>query len=162
MMTDATEAFDAHDAYEQADGGYRLTTTTFDGRVELEPHDGRGTTYRVTVRAPTLDGATADKVGSAVEVGWFDTFRIRLEDAAGTVRDPVAVSTSVDREPGGVVVTYGFEWGDPDRAAEIAKALTEYVEGTYVEGIVPGYDYVEPVASLLSNATQGEGQGPPL
>ncbi|HET7324617.1 MAG TPA: DUF5813 family protein, partial [Halococcus sp.] len=59
-----------------------------------------------------------------------------------------------------VVIECAFIHDNPTRAAEAAKALIEYVEGTYVEGIVPGYSYLPPVADLLSRARQhGEGEG---
>ncbi|MFB6305150.1 MAG: DUF5813 family protein, partial [Haloferacaceae archaeon] len=31
------------------------------------------------------------------------------------------------------------------------------VEGTYVQGIIPGYEYTEPVASVLSEARRAAG-----
>ena len=68
----------------------------------------------------------------------------------------------VERDGENVYVTYGFEWDDPSRAADIAKTLIEYVEGTYVEGVIPGYEYESPVADLLDRASQGEGGGTPL
>ena len=68
----------------------------------------------------------------------------------------------VERDGEDVYVTYGFEWDDPGRAADIAKTLVEYVEGTYVEGVIPGYEYESPVADLLDRASQGEGGGTPL
>ncbi|MEF8975818.1 MAG: DUF5813 family protein, partial [Halapricum sp.] len=37
--------------------------------------------------------------------------------------------------------------------------FVEYVEGTYVEGAVPGYDYEPPVADLLNQAQSGGSQG---
>jgi ATP phosphoribosyltransferase len=41
-----------------------------------------------------------------------------------------------------------------DGAADIAKAFVEYVEGTYVEGVIPGYEYADPVAGLRQRARQ--------
>ncbi|MFW6045666.1 MAG: DUF5813 family protein, partial [Natronomonas sp.] len=53
------------------------------------------------------------------------------------------------------------EEANADRAPEIAKAIGEFAEGTYVQGIVPGYVYQPPVSDLLSRARQtgGEGEG---
>ncbi|WP_254821004.1 DUF5813 family protein [Haloglomus halophilum] len=165
----ATRAFDAHDAYERAAGGpaFVLTTTKFDATVTARD-DGEpewALTYELEVRAPMLSTATADEVGSTVEAGWFDTLALRLEDAPGAVRDSVDITLDVTEEAGDAVATYRFESGDPDRAAAIAKAFAEYVEGTYMEGVVPGYDYQPPVSEMLASArgTGGdEGSGDPM
>ena len=44
------------------------------------------------------------------------------------------------------------------RAVEDAAALVEYVEGTYVQGVIPGYEYGDPVAGLLDRA-RGAAEG---
>lgn len=159
----AARALDAHDAFECDDDGYRLTTTEFDGRLTVEEPAEWAHRYTLTVRAPMLSTAVDGSVGSDLENGWFDTFSLRLEDAPGGVRDAVDLADfGVRRADGTAVVTFSFEWGNAERAPEIAKALGEYVEGTYMEGVIPGFDYREPVASMLSTASQGEGGGPPL
>jgi hypothetical protein len=154
-------AFGAHDAYQREGDEFVLTTTYFDGRVtaaDVEEGDWQ-LRYTVAVRAPMLSSATGDEVGPAVEEGWFETYQRRLEDAPGAVRADVDVEYDVVVESGDAVATFAFEWGNADRAADIAKALVEYAEGTYVEGVVPGYEYGDPVASMLASATQGEGEG---
>jgi hypothetical protein len=158
-------AFDRHDGFERRDDGFVVTTTVFEGRVTALETPGGETAYTVTVRVPTLQAATADDVGDAVVGGWFDTLARRLEDAPKATRADVTLRTfDVERESGSVVVTYTFEWGDPDRAADVAKTFVEYVEGTYVEGVVPGYEYESPVADLLQSASRGDatGGGTPL
>jgi len=171
-MTDETpaearDAFEAHDAFAAADGGYRVTTTVFDTEVTASERDDYATDFRVRVEVPTLQRVTEDgEVGDAVQSGWLDTLERRLEDA------PMATRASVDLDgfdvttaDGTVAVTYEFSHGDAARAVEIAKTFVEYVEGTYVEGVVPGYDYGEPVTDLLSAAsTDEDGQhgGTPL
>ncbi|WP_255148794.1 DUF5813 family protein [Halorarius halobius] len=160
----AERAFDSHDAFERAGDEFALTTTAFDGTVTASETDDWAHRYVLTVRAPMLSAAVEGDVGPAVEDGWFDTFSLRLEDAPGAVRDDVELAElDVHELDGDAVAVFEFEWGNADRAPAIAKALAEYVEGTYMEGIVPGYDYTEPVASMLSQASQGEaGSGTPL
>lgn len=168
-MTDFPEsverAFDYHDAFEHDGDAYLLTTTAFDGRVTAVDGPEYFSAYTVTVRVPTLDGATADDVGDAVQDGWFETLERRLEDATKATRADVELETfEVEQDGEDVYVTYGFEWGNADKAADIAKTLVEYVEGTYVEGVIPGYEYVSPVADLVDSASQegGGGGGTPL
>jgi hypothetical protein len=168
-MTDLPEsverAFDYHDAFERDGDAYLVTTTAFEGRVTAVDGPEYFSAYTVTVRVPTLDGATADDVGDAVQDGWFETLERRLEDAPKATRADVELETfDVEQDGEDVYVTFGFEWGNADKAADIAKTFVEYVEGTYVEGVIPGYEYVSPVADLVDSASQegGGGGGTPL
>jgi hypothetical protein len=161
----AVRAFEAHDAFERADGWFDLTTTGFEARATAGATDERSLRYTLEVRAPTLQAATADEVGESVAAGWFDTYERRVADAPMAVRHDVEVAERrVFEEAGDAVVVFGFEWPNADQGPDIAKALSEYVEGTYVEGIVPGYEYEPPVSDLLSAARQsgGDDAGGPM
>lgn len=171
LPEDANRAFEGHDAYEPAAEGYRIETTRFDARVTAsdDAETEWALTYELTVRAPMLSAAVADdaeeQVGPAVEAGWLDTFELRVADAPGAVRDGVEADVAVHRRADEAVVEYTFEWGNADRAADIAKAFAEFVEGTYMEGIVPGYDYGPPVSEMLASARASggdEGSGDPM
>lgn len=154
-------AFDAHDAFERDGEGFEVTTTVFGGRVTAEETDDWALRYTLTVRAPMLSTAVAgETVGPAVEDGWFETLGLRLEDAPGVLRRDLSLSDlDVHEEAGEAVAVFEFEWGNADHVPDMAKAIAEYVEGTYVEGIVPGYDYREPVSDLVSSARQSGGEG---
>ncbi|MFC5972359.1 DUF5813 family protein [Halomarina salina] len=159
----ARRAFDAHDAFDAGEEGYELETTAFGGRVTASETDGWALRYSLTVRVPTLDAAVEEDVGPSLRDGWLETFELRLEDAPGTVRESVDVE-AIDVETRGTdaVATFEFTFGNADRAPEVTKAFAEYVEGTYMEGVVPGFTYRPPVANLLSRARQDEegGSGP--
>jgi len=158
MPESAVRAFDNHDAYAESDDEYRVTTTAFEGTVTAEDAAEWRVAYTVTVRAPTLGAATVDTVGDAVADGWFETLERRLEDAPKATRTEVDLDEyAVERDGDDVLVTYGFELGNADTAARVAKTFVEYVEGTYVEGIVPGYEYEGAVADLVDQAQTGEG-----
>ena len=46
------------------------------------------------------------------------------------------------------------------RGVDDAGALIDFVEGTYVQGVIPGYEYTEPLDGLLSAARrQGDSGG---
>lgn len=156
----AVQAFESHDAFERADGKwFSVTTTRFDGRVTAQETDDWALTYTLEVRAPMLSTATEGPVGDAVEEGWFDTYELRLEDATMPVREDVDLSDQrVFEEAGDAVAIFEFEWGNADRAPDIVKAIAEFVEGTYVEGVVPGYEYGPPVSDILSSARQSSGE----
>lgn len=155
-------AFQAHEAYESSGEGFALTTVAFDADVTAQTRDDQ-VGYTVTVRAPTLAAATAEEVGDAVLDGWFDTLTRRLEAVPKATRADVELAEfSTERRDSEVHITYVFLWGNPAQAASIAKTFAEYVEGTYVEGIVPGYEYEPPVSDLLAGASHADEGGTPL
>ncbi|MBV0924902.1 hypothetical protein KTS45_11910 [Halomicroarcula limicola] len=157
---DVADAFESREGFAESDGGYTLETTSFSGRVTASEGETWETNYEVTVRAPTLQAATADDVGAAVRDGWFDTLERRLEDAPKATRTAVELDEyAVERDGEEIVVTYRFSLGGERQAADVAKTFVEYVEGTYVEGIVPGYDYVGTVAELMDSASTGGSEG---
>ncbi len=45
-----------------------------------------------------------------------------------------------------------FEDIDERRGVDDAGALINFVEGTYAQGIIPGYEYTEPATRLIENA----------
>jgi hypothetical protein len=157
----AERAFEGHDAFERDGDGYRVTTTRFDGHVTADETDDWALAYRLVVRMPMLSAAVDGDVGDAVEGGWFDTLERRLGDAPSVTRADVdldAVTLTEDADE--AVAAFEFEFGNADRAPDVAKAFAEYVEGTYVEGVVPGYDYEGVVADLMGKAaSQGDDGG---
>ncbi|NIU71041.1 MAG: hypothetical protein GWN73_39015 [Actinobacteria bacterium] len=115
--------------------------------------------YALEMALPTLDSVVADEtVAPVVEDGWFETFERRLEDVGGALRaDPGEPAVERDDRAGTVTVEATFEAARPDHGAEDAAALVGYVEGTYLEGVIPGYTYREPVAGLLERARDRSG-----
>ena len=155
-MSETHDAFAAHDAYDPDGEWFVLSTTPFNARAAAAS-DG----YRVQVIVPTLDGATEEPIEDVLEDGWYETFCLRLEDASSATRSDVSVpEPTVEREDGLVTVEFRFDHPNPRVAAESAKVLAEYVEGTYAEGVVPGFSYLPPVSELLARARdQGDGEG---
>lgn len=162
----ASRAFDSHQRFESTDGGYALTTTDFESRVTGVETDGSAIRYRVTVSVPMLSSAVRETVGPAVENGWFETMELRLEDAVAATRHDVAVEEyDLERDDTDAVARYVFEWGNDDTAPEVAQTVIEFVEGTYLQSVVPGYEYREPVAGMLARARRsdsGDDDGGPL
>lgn len=155
-----TQAFETHDRFEPTDGGYGLTTTEFESRVTASATDEGPVRYTVTVRVPMLSSAVRETVGQAVEEGWFETLELRLADATDVTRHDLTLEEyAFDRDGTEAVTRYVFEWGNADSAPDVARALVEYVEGTYLQGVVPGYEYRDPVAGMLARARQSDGDG---
>lgn len=149
----AERAIATHSAFERQDGQFAATATPFDASIRLEPDDG-AVRYDVRLELPTLDAVVAgETVADVVSEGWFETFERRLEDLEGALlADPTTPEVELGERDGTVRVTASFASARPDHGAEDAAALVGYVEGTYVEGIIPGYTYREPVSGLLERA----------
>lgn len=155
MPERAARAFEAHEAFERTAGGFALTTTDFENRVTAAETDGWALRYTVTVRVPMLSSAVSDPVGPALEDGWFETLELRLEDALSATRYDVDLEEyALERVGGEALARYAFETGNADRAPRVVRSIVEYVEGTYLQGAVPGYDYRDPVAGMLAKARQ--------
>lgn len=151
---------DAHDAFEPADGGYELTTTVFDALVDAKPAEGRRDgEFVVVIELPSLDAAVADRpVPAVVEDDWAETLERRLRDVFDVARTDTHEAPAVTREPSVIRVTLEYAAWNAAEGVEDAKALIEYVEGTYAQGLIPGYEYRGPAATLLENA-QSRGRG---
>lgn len=164
----ARRAFGSHEAFQPGDsaGTFDVTTVAFEATVRPREASGHGDRYELVVRFPSLDAATADHVGPSVQSGWFETMERRLREAPAATRASVdldafrleVVGERPDDPGEDLAVHYAFTWGEAGRAAAIAKAFAEYVEGTYVESVVPGYDYVGVVADLLGEAATTGGE----
>lgn len=149
------QAFERHEAFEREDDGFIVTTTGFSGVVRIAKTDDPALQYTLTVQTPMLSTAIEGEVGDAVETGWFETFERRLEDATSATRADVELDGySVEQRDGEVVAKFAFTYGNADRAPDVVKSMAEFVEGTYVAGVVPGYDYRGSVADLLAGASQ--------
>jgi hypothetical protein len=151
-------AFRDHDAFDRADEGrFEATTTVFEAAVEASERDGR-IDYVVRVRAPPLSAAVEDGVADVVEEGWLETFELRVADADGVVRGDHDLDPTVGRADGDIVVEFAFTDINERRGVDDAAALINYVEGTYVQGLIPGYEYVGPVSGLVDRARQAGGR----
>ncbi|MFB6120459.1 MAG: DUF5813 family protein [Halobacteriaceae archaeon] len=138
------------DEFEAADGTYRVTTAEFEARVD--PESDRWT---VVCEVPAIEAAVEGEVGDAVAEGWFETLERRLDGVTGVTRTDEVATPDVRREGETVVVETSFAPGnDP---AEEALAVVNYVEGTWFQGLIPGYDYVEAVAAMRQRARRHGG-----
>jgi hypothetical protein len=142
---------------EDEPGVYEATTAAFDTRVAAAGRtDGRAA-FDVTVIAPTLSAATAGEVADVVETGWFETFELRVGDVGGVLRGDRDLAPAARRTDDRVIVESTFADLDPRRGVADALALINFVEGTYVQGVVPGYEYEGAVAELVTSARRTGG-----
>ncbi|ELZ30188.1 DUF5813 family protein [Halorubrum distributum] len=153
-------AFADHGSFERDGDGWVSTTTAFDGRVRAEPAEDGRVEFTVAVRVPTLSAVTADEVADVVEDGWADTFERRAVDVGGVTRKRREFDPVVEREGDEIAVIYELADINERRGVDDAGALIDFVEGTYVQGVIPGYEYTAPVSDLLSAARQQGGGGP--
>jgi hypothetical protein len=165
LLESAKRSLADHGAFEASETGFAVTTTGFDATVSVDSA-GDALSYRVLVTLPTLDAAVdGDTVAPVVQEGWFETFERRIGHPGGATRvDPEDPIVTLDLDAGEVHVEFGFRTTAPARGTEDAKALVDFVEGTYLQGVVPGYEYSDPVAGLIQQAedrSKGAG-GPPI
>ena len=150
------DELEGHDAFEPASEGYQLTTTVFDATVTATDGEGkRDGEFRVTIRLPTLGTAVSgDDVADIVETDWLETLKRRLEDAFTVTNTTTHDEPAVTREDGEVQVILEYVAWDAGEGVEDAKALIEFVEGTYAQGLIPGYNYQGKAATLLESAQE--------
>ncbi|MFB6072484.1 MAG: DUF5813 family protein [Halobacterium sp.] len=146
------------DKRESTDVEFAPTTNDWEATVSVA-----GDELEIEVVVPTIQGATTEHVADVVADGWFDTFERRVRDADGVTRADDVEVTAVSREDGGVVVELSVE-ARAGNAAEDALALVNFVEGTWFQGVIPGYEYVEKVRELRERAAQNaqSADGTPL
>lgn len=161
QLETAGRALATHGGFKRRDGAFAATMTPFDATVRLETA-GDGVRYELELVAPTIDSVVAgETVPDVIREGWFETLERRLEDLDGALRaDPDPPEVVRDERAGTVTVTAGFATTNPDHGAEDAAAMVGYVEGTYLEGVIPGYTYREPVTGLLERARERSGASP--
>lgn len=153
------EVLAAHDAFERGADGYRLTTTEIDVTVTASELDDQFA-IQLVAQVPTLDRAVAgETVGDAVADHWFETLERRAADAFTVARTEEREEPRVERTDGVVRVDMRVVSADPARAIDDAKALGEFVEGTYLEGLIPGYTYRGVAATLRERAHQRGQEG---
>ncbi len=128
--------------------------TAFPVTVQFDAQEAQ-----VQITVPTLDAVTADEeIGSAVVDGWFETLQLRLEDVAtATTHDDEDIALTVTRNAEEITITYRITLRRPDQMDKEVSAIAQFVEGTYLQGVVPGYEYEDPVASLMAAASKQAG-----
>lgn len=153
LLSAAERALATRGGFERRDGAFVATTTPFDATVRLEATQGH-VRYVVELELPVLDAVVAgESVADVVHEGWFETFERRLEDLDGALQSEASPPAVVlDERTRTVTVTASFETARPEQGADDVAAIVGYVEGTYVEGVIPGYTYREPVSGLLEAA----------
>lgn len=153
-------AFDDHGSYEQVDETtYRSMGTAFDAVVEAEPAEDGRIRFDVSVTVPMLGSVTEDEMADVVEEGWYETFELRIGDVGGIARGDHEYEPSVRRSGSDIVVSASLSDIDESRGVDDVNAFITFVEGTYVQGLIPGYSYTGPVSNLLSNARQQDDSG---
>lgn len=167
MTTGHAGGFSRHESFAATENGFRLTTVAFETHVTTENKTDPGeadksgrATATVTVRVPTLAAATADEIAPIVADDWRRTLRRRLKDAPGalparpTLEEFALTRLESDNQ---LEIVYRLSPG----SADVTKAVAEYVEGTYVETTIPGYEYEPPVSGLLASARASGSSGEP-
>ncbi|GAA0207924.1 hypothetical protein GCM10009000_023060 [Halobacterium noricense] len=152
----AARDHDAVDA-DAPDGTLAITSTPFDAALAVaEAEDGR-VEFDVTVSVPTLSAVAEDDVAAVVEDGWLDTFERRIAAVGDVVDAGHDLDPTVERRGDEVAVAESIRDVNERRGLNDAVAIVDFVEGTYVQGVIPGYEYGEPVTGLIGRARAAGG-----
>lgn len=149
-MTDGhASAFEAHPRFERRDAGvFSIGGMDFEAWVRID----EGAVVLVE-EVPTLDATVVgETVAPVVSEGWLETFERRIEDVRGVVEAPMD-DPEVHRDGDVIRVETRIAVGDHEIPDE-ALAAANYIEGTWVEGIIPGYEYDDRVQSIRNRARQ--------
>lgn len=149
-MTDGhASAFEAHPRFERReDGVYALEQMDFEAWVRID----EGAVVLVE-EVPTLDATVVgETVAPVVAEGWLETFERRIEDVSGVVEAPMD-EPEVHRDGDVIRIETRIAVGDRGKPDEVLAAAN-YIEGTWVEGIIPGYEYDDRVQAIRNRARQ--------
>ncbi len=137
-------------------GSFSLEVTVFTISVEPSSVDGQPA-FDLRVLVPPLGMVTEEPIPSVVEDEWFRTFELRLADIAGATRGHHSLAVHTERGPAMIAVDITVADQNLDRALDDITAVAEYIEGTYVEGLIPGYSYTDVARTLRERATDPSG-----
>jgi hypothetical protein len=151
-------AFRQHDAVtDPADGSASVTSTAFDATLTASERDDGHIEFSVEVQVPLLSTVTPDEMAEVVADGWADTFRRRVENIGAVTEGDHDLEPTVSREADTLRVEAILDDLDHTRGTNDAVAVVDYVEGTYVQGVIPGYEYEPPVSNLIETARAAGG-----
>ena len=142
------------------DGVARVTTTPFDATIAVGAGENGAVRFTTTARVPFIGEVTTETIADVVADGWADTFRRRVENVGRVTAGDHDLSPSVERDGNELVARVTLSDLDANRGANDAVAFADYVEGVYVQGVIPGYDYTEPVVGLIDAARAAGGSDP--
>ncbi len=136
------------DFREQDSGRFGVGGVDFQAQVTIEED-----TVVLVQGLPTLDATVeGEAVAPVVESGWEETFERRVQDVTGVIGD-LAAGPTVTRDGETIHVRMELE-DDGVILPEAVRHAVDFVESTWVEGIIPGYDYDERVKRIRNRAMQ--------
>lgn len=147
-MRDVESEFEAASKVVGTESGYVVETATFEAVATVGAD-----TVGVTVELPTLSAVVVDEsVAEVVEDGWFETLERRLDGVVDVTPATVSAPT-IERHVDSVVVTVEVTPRSGSVVDDVV-AVVNFIEGTWVGGIIPGYEYVDRVAALRDSAAE--------
>ena len=157
-MENAAERIDArfttHSEFEEGDERYVVQSTPFEITVTFSVETGDSIEYLVEATVPSLDAVIVEEsISDSLLEGWAEPFERRLRDVeqAWSSMSDVIVECDWDRDE--FIASFRFSRvSDAPAPTDDIVALVGYLEGTYLQGIIPGYEYSEPVSGMLEQA----------
>lgn len=148
-MTDVATVLSATEDFDPTERGFRMTTATFDATVIPGSES-----VSVSVVLPSIDAVVEESVADVVVDGWYETLARRLDGVTSVVGATVE-EPSIERFAEEVLVE--VEVAPRDEVASDLRAVINFIEGTWVGGIIPGYTYEDRIQALRSAAAEAGG-----
>lgn len=149
------QALTDHEAFEPGPNpqSFLITTTPFSASLTLNPASDH-IIYKLTIILPTLDASvTNETIPPIIQEDWFNTLESRLTNIDGvTIGTTDTPLLTLDSDTQTVTVELTLHVTDSTTGTTDATALASFVEGTYLSGTISGYEYDEPINSLLERA----------
>ena len=138
----------APDYQERDEGVFDVDRLDFDAELRVGEN-----TATLVQELPTLDATVvSETVAPVVAEGWQETFERRVEDVTNLVSALTAdpeVWTEAERLRVRMTVA-----DTPENLPEAVRNAANYVEATWVEGIIPGYEYEPRVQAIRDRASE--------
>lgn len=138
-----------HAGFKAETTGYQYDRTPFENHLHVTADK-----IELQIELPTLDTVVADQsVPDVVEEGWQSTLRRRLGNVSHALPTDRSIEPEWKANDRVITVTYRFVPTRRDQPTEEIIAVYDFVEGTYLQGIIPGYEYNDPIAGMIAKAS---------
>ena len=137
---------------EREEGVFAVDRLDFEGELRVAEN-----TVTLLQELPTLDATVvSETVAPVVAEGWQETFERRATDVTNLVT-ALTGDPEVGTEAGTLRVRMTFA-DTPENLPEAVRNAANYVEATWVEGIIPGYEYEPRVQAIRDRASETESE----
>ncbi|MFB6253695.1 MAG: DUF5813 family protein [Halobacteriaceae archaeon] len=155
MSQSLREDLQQSNEFSQVNNHFQVESAEFEATVDIT--EGK---ILLTVTLPTLNAVVVEEdVAEVIHEGWFDTLSRRLRDMTDITSADITDPQIVLQDDTVLIKTEITP--RQDEFIDDIISLINFVEGTWIGGIIPGYTYSEKVQSIRQQAAQQGGSDDP-